>query len=209
MAHLVEGNMKIGSKKRLMDHMALIGFGLAVFYWVIEALVYALLPNDISFVQRLVGPQFNDLLTRFLVLSFFALFGSHAQFTINQRKFAEAAMRQSEEKYRTIIESIEDGYYEFNADGKLTFCNNSLAKILGKAQPHLMDQDIDAILEPENGQKLMQAFRSISQDQSLHANELEWSFEKQNGSRVYLETNLSLIISPSHCQMPLKARLYR
>ena len=57
-----------------MDHMALIGFGLAIFYWVIEAVVYTMLPNDISFFQRLVGPQLNDLLTRLLVLSFFAIF---------------------------------------------------------------------------------------------------------------------------------------
>ena len=48
--------------------MALIGFGVAIFYWFIEALVYALLPNDIGFFQRLIGPHFNDLLTRFLAL---------------------------------------------------------------------------------------------------------------------------------------------
>ena len=68
--------------------MALIGFGVAIFYWFIEAAVYAMLPNDISFSQRLIGPHFNDLLSRFLVLSFFAIFGYHEQFTINQRKIA-------------------------------------------------------------------------------------------------------------------------
>ena len=52
--------MKNRSRKRFLDHMALIGFGVALFYWIIEALVYALLPNDVSFTQRLIGPQFND-----------------------------------------------------------------------------------------------------------------------------------------------------
>jgi len=179
-----------------MDHMALIGFGLAIFYWLFEALVYALLPNNITFVQRLVGPEFNDLLTRFLVLSFFAIFGSHAQFTINQRKFAEAAMRQSEEKYRTIIESIEDGYYEFSREGRLTFCNSSLGRILGQTHQNLIGQDIHAILGPEYGQQMMQAFFAVYHNQTAHTNELEWSFTQRDGVRKYLETTLSLVIDP-------------
>jgi PAS domain S-box-containing protein len=186
--------MQNSSKKRLMDHMALIGLGLAIFYWLIEALVYALLPNNINFLQRIVGPEFNDLLTRFLVLSFFAIFGSHAQFTINQRKIAEAAMRQSEEKYRTIIESIEDGYYEFNQEGRLTFCNSSLGRILGQPQQNLIGQDIHAILEPEYGQQMMQAYHNIHQNQSAYTNELEWSFTQRDGTRKFLETTLSLVI---------------
>ena len=176
--------------------MALIGFGVAIFYWVIEALVYAMLPNDISFSQRLIGPQFNDLLTRFLVLSFFAIFGSHAQFTINQRKIAEAAMRESEEKYRTIIESIEDGYYEFNRQGTLTFCNSSLGKILGQSQQHIIGKDIHSILAQEIGQKLMQTFKAISLDEAVQSNELDWSFKKKDGTEGYFETALSLIRNP-------------
>ena len=106
--------MKINPKQQfnLLDHMALFGIGLAVLYWVLEALVHVMLADGVSFIQRLYGPAFDDLLVRMLVLSFFAIFGSHAQYTINQRKVAQAAMRASEAKYRTIIESIEDGYYE-------------------------------------------------------------------------------------------------
>ena len=173
--------------------MALIGFGVAIFYWFIEALVYTMLPNDISFSQRLIGPHFNDLLTRFLVLSFFAIFGSHAQFTINQRKIAEAAMRESEEKYRTIIESIEDGYYEFDTEGILTFCNSSLAKILEQSQHDIIGRDIHSILAQENGRMLMQTFEAISNDETAPSNELDWSFKKMDGSEGYFETTLSLI----------------
>ena len=176
-----------------MDHMALIGFGLAIFYWVIEAVVYTMLPNDISFFQRLIGPHYNDLLTRFLVLSFFAIFGSHAQFTINQRKIAEAAMAESEEKYRTIIESIEDGYYEFNSQGILIFCNSSLGKILERSLHDIIGEDIHSILTRENGQKLMQIFEKISHDEIARSMELDWSFKRKDGSEGYFETTLSLI----------------
>jgi PAS domain S-box-containing protein len=189
--------MKKRSRKRFLDHMALIGFGVAIFYWFIEAFVYAMLPNDISFSQRLIGPHFNDLLGRFLVLSFFAIFGSHAQFTINQRKIAEAAMRESEEKYRTIIESIEDGYYEFDTQGILRFCNSSLVKILEQSQHDIIGKDIHSILAKDNGRMLMQTFEAISHDETAQSNELDWSFKKKDGSEGYFETTLSLIRDPS------------
>ncbi len=175
-----------------MDHMALIGLGLAVLYWLIESLMYVMLNNNVSFFQRVIGPDFNDLLTRLLVLSFFAIFGSHAQFTINQRKTAEAAMRISEEKYRTIIESIEDGYYEVNSAGLLTFCNTSLTKITGHPKQRMMDQDIRTFLGEENAAKLFQTFESLAQ-QKTEVNELDWSFTHKDGSERHIETSLSLI----------------
>jgi PAS domain-containing protein len=49
----------------------------------------------------------------------------------SKRKRAEKALRESEEKYRTILENIEDGYFEVDIPGDLTFFNNSVCKILG------------------------------------------------------------------------------
>src|ERR1035437_787621 len=42
-----------------------------------------------------------------------------------QRKRAEEALREREEKYRTILENIEDGYYEVDLNGNFTFFNAS------------------------------------------------------------------------------------
>ncbi len=40
---------------------------------------------------------------------------------ISHRKMMEHALRESEEKYRTIIENIEDGYYEVDLAGNFIF----------------------------------------------------------------------------------------
>jgi len=50
---------------------------------------------------------------------------------ISDRKQAEEELRESEEKYRTILESIEDGYYEVDLAGNFTFFNDSMCKITG------------------------------------------------------------------------------
>src|SRR6056297_644106 len=42
---------------------------------------------------------------------------------INERKMTEEALRESEEKYRTILENIEDGYFETDLEGNFTFVN--------------------------------------------------------------------------------------
>ena len=120
--------MKNNSKKQfnLMDHMALFGVGLAVLYWVLEALVHIMLADGVSFVQRLYGPGFNDLLLRMLVLSFFAIFGSHAQYTINERKKAEAKLERdaaTRERFQRLLspdlaERVVSGELKVEKGGK-------------------------------------------------------------------------------------------
>jgi len=48
---------------------------------------------------------------------------------IKDRVLTEDALRQSEEKYRIILQSIEDGYYEVNLAGDMTFFNDAMCRI--------------------------------------------------------------------------------
>ena len=43
-----------------------------------------------------------------------------------QHNQAEEALRQSEEKYRNILENIQEGYYEVDLAGNYTFLNDSM-----------------------------------------------------------------------------------
>ena len=51
--------------------------------------------------------------------------------TINKEREADEALRESESKYRTILESIEEGVFEIDLTGQLTFFNSPLCRILG------------------------------------------------------------------------------
>ncbi len=44
----------------------------------------------------------------------------------------------SEEKYRSILQSIEEGYYEVDLAGHFTFFNDSMVGILGYSKDELM-----------------------------------------------------------------------
>jgi two-component system cell cycle sensor histidine kinase/response regulator CckA len=57
---------------------------------------------------------------------------------VTERRQAEEALKESEEKYRTILESIDEGYFEADADGRLTFANDALCRIMRRPLERLV-----------------------------------------------------------------------
>jgi PAS domain S-box-containing protein len=50
---------------------------------------------------------------------------------VTGRKKTEESLRNSEERYRTISEDMEKGYYETDLSGNVTFANDSICRVLG------------------------------------------------------------------------------
>jgi two-component system NtrC family sensor kinase len=57
---------------------------------------------------------------------------------VTERKQAEEAVRQSEERYRTILEEMEDAYFEIDLGGHFTFVNSSTCRALGYPKEELI-----------------------------------------------------------------------
>ena len=71
---------------------------------------------------------------------------------IVERKHAEEALKASEERYRTIIESIEEGYFELDLSGSLIFFNDSLCTIAEYSREELMGMNNRDYTSPRNRQ---------------------------------------------------------
>jgi PAS domain S-box-containing protein len=82
---------------------------------------------------------------------------------ITERKRAEESLRESEEKYRTILESIEEGYYEVDLAGNFTFFNDSVCQILGYPKEELMGMNNRQYSDPESAKRVYQAFNRVYQ----------------------------------------------
>ena len=96
---------KANRSVRLTDHMTLIGFSLAVVYWVLDSLLSFFTSYDNLFAQ-LLGVNLDEVWTRIIVLCLFAIFGSHAQYTINERKKAEAKLERdaiTRERFQRLL----------------------------------------------------------------------------------------------------------
>ena len=177
------------------DQMVLIGFGLALFYTVFDSVLYIFLSYDVDFFQRLLGPDISAIWSRIAILCLFVIFGSHAQFTINQRAAAEAALRESEEKFRTIIETTPDGYYEVDRNANFTFFNDSMCKILGYSREEMATLNQLELLDETNSQKLRDTFNKVL-DSGNPITSLSWTLYDKNRSLRFVESSVSLIKDP-------------
>ncbi|MGD9300150.1 MAG: PAS domain S-box protein [Desulfobacterales bacterium] len=80
---------------------------------------------------------------------------------ITSRVEAEEALRRNEEKYRSIIENIEEGYFELDLKGNLTFFNNSLCKITGFSPDELNGLSYKAYSNPQMSKNMFNVFNQI------------------------------------------------
>ncbi len=99
--------------------MVLIGFGLAVIYWLLDSFLSIFLSHD-HFLEKMIGIDLYNVWGRVIVLCLFAIFGSHAQFTINERKAAAEKMERdaaTRERFRRLL---SPDLAEMVVNGKLT-----------------------------------------------------------------------------------------
>jgi PAS domain S-box-containing protein len=111
---------------------------------------------------------------------------------LTSKKQAEEALGESEEKYRTVLESIEDGYYEVDMDGNFTFFNSSMCNILGYSKDELIGMQHRQIMDAETADKIYQALKEIYQSGKT-TKTINCELIKKDGSKVFVESLASLI----------------
>ncbi len=68
---------------------------------------------------------------------------------ISERKRARQALRESEEKYRTIVNSLEAVYYEVDLNGIWTFLNDSTVKVFGFPKEEMIGRSYRDFLDEQ------------------------------------------------------------
>ena len=101
-------------------------------------------------------------------------------------------LMKSEEKHRTILESIEDGYYEVDLAGNLTFFNEATCRITGYPGDELMGMNNREYTEEKNASELYQEYNKIYET-GIPTKKLDWEIVKKDGTIGSLETSISLI----------------
>ena len=101
-------------------------------------------------------------------------------------------LRDSEEKYRTILEKIEEGYYEVDLSGRLTFFNNSLCKITGYSRNELTGMNSSGLTDKDNAQKLLEEYNRVYQT-GLPAKRVDWTLQTKSGDIKFMDNSVSLI----------------
>jgi len=104
----------------------------------------------------------------------------------------QAALRASEEKYRAILENIEEGYYEVDIAGNFTFFNAAMCKMLGYAEDELMGMNNRQYMDAENARKVFQTFNAVYRT-GIPTQAFDWELVRKDGSKRIVETSVSLM----------------
>jgi len=134
----------------LSDNMVLAVILLATVYWVLDSILNLFFSNKFNLIAELFGPGLYDVYIRVVVLCLFIIFGSHAQAIINKLKLAKQKLDESEELWRSLVETAPDIITTVDREGTIRFINQPIgaispAKTMGKCFYDFLPQEYQEI----------------------------------------------------------------
>ena len=111
---------------------------------------------------------------------------------ISYRKRAEEALQVSEERYRKILASIEDGYYEVSLAGDLLFFNESVGRILGYKQEELLGLNNRDYVDKDCDRDVFRAFNQVYKT-GEPISDFSYLINQKDGTKRFVETSITLM----------------
>jgi two-component system, cell cycle sensor histidine kinase and response regulator CckA len=111
---------------------------------------------------------------------------------IRVREEKEQELLRSEEKYRSIIENMENGYYEVDMTGRITFFNEPLAEILGYPADQLKGLHYTRYMDKQTAKTVRRHFAHIlrtGQSEKL----VRYAITRPDGTQRNLDASAALI----------------
>lgn len=105
---------------------------------------------------------------------------------ITERKLAEVALKQSEEKYRTLLELAPDAFFHGDSKGNLILVNDKAIEFTGFSEEELLAMNMSDLFS----QNVLNE-KPLRYDLLIHGNTIiaEREIVKKNGNRIQVEMN--------------------
>ncbi|MBA3030190.1 MAG: PAS domain S-box protein [Desulfobacteraceae bacterium] len=105
-------------------------------------------------------------------------------------------LRESEERYRNILESMEEGYYETDLAGNLTFFSPAFVRIYGRPAEEMLGMNNREFMTQETAKRVHSFFNELYRTGKTPFRNLEFDVIKKDGSIAFAEISVSLIKNP-------------
>jgi diguanylate cyclase (GGDEF)-like protein/PAS domain S-box-containing protein len=103
-----------------------------------------------------------------------------------ERVRAEQALRDSEARYRSIVETAQEGIWQIDADNRTTFVNQKMADMLGYTVEEMHGQPLFDFMDDDS--KTLAA-RNVERGQRGMAEQHEFKFRRQDGGEIWTLLN--------------------
>lgn len=142
----------------------------------------------------IILPKGYELGERRIIIETFI---NQASVALQHRK-AEEALRESEEKYRTLVGELNDGIYEIDDQGRFTFANDALAKFFGYDRPEgLIGRSVQEFFPRERAQSEMDMIKR-GMKSGEYPQFVEVPIVKKDGSHAFIELRPTPVIRDGH-----------
>ena len=111
---------------------------------------------------------------------------------ITIRKIGEQKLKESEEKYRGILENIKETYFEVDLKGNFTFFNDAFIDLIGYSKSELLGTNYRNFVDEENKNKIFGVYNEVYQTLQPKS-DFQFQFRKKNGDLVTCESSVYLI----------------
>ncbi|MEG4326077.1 PAS domain S-box protein [Microcoleus sp. herbarium5] len=101
---------------------------------------------------------------------------------ITARQLAEEALMESEDKYRCIVETADEGIWMIDTEGKTTFVNQKMANMLGCTSEEMIGQPLFAFMDAEG---IAIAQISLERRREGIREQLDFKFRRRDGSDLW------------------------
>jgi PAS domain S-box-containing protein len=98
------------------------------------------------------------------------------------QKQVEEALRESEERYRSIIETASEGIWIGDFEGRTTFINESASKMIGYSSEEMLGKTVYDLMDEE---ARAIARQNLAQRQQGQKNSYELKFIRKDGSALW------------------------
>ena len=109
---------------------------------------------------------------------------------IEDQQKTEEALRESEEKYRTLVEAADDGIILFNMQNELLFYNPAYLRNLGYSAKEVENMPLFSIVHPDDMPALNEGLTTLMEEGSLTT---EYRVRHKDGRWVYRLAKSALI----------------